>query len=97
MTGLLVWLAMLPTFVVALMDTRTIAGVSVWDKPLKFQFAFGLYLLTLVVYARFLPDDVRYRNWYRPCQLQLRCQPWPRWSGLQGLVQSVLNHISIPV
>ena len=40
-------LAMLPTTVAFLLDDRTINGVNVWWKPLKFQVSIALYLATL--------------------------------------------------
>jgi hypothetical protein len=37
---------MIPTAWLALNDPRTINGVSVWDKPLKFELSIAIYLLT---------------------------------------------------
>jgi hypothetical protein len=57
--GLLMFLAMAPTFAAASLDDRLFHGVSVWQKPLKFEFALGVYLLTLAFFARFVPVSVR--------------------------------------
>lgn len=38
----------------ALVDGRELRGISVWDKPLKFQLSFGLHLATLLVAVRLL-------------------------------------------
>lgn len=63
--GLLMFWLMLPTLAAAMLDQRQLLGVSVWDKPLKFQLALGVYLLTLSVFANWLPagfiDGRRYR------------------------------------
>ncbi len=40
-------LLMLPTLVAQVLDPRTLLGVGVWVKPLKFQLSLGVYLLTL--------------------------------------------------
>ncbi len=51
-TGILFWLAMLPTGVAYAFDERVFQGVDVWLKPLKFELALGLFALTL---AWFMP------------------------------------------
>ena len=38
---------MAPTVLALVVDGRTLNGISVWIKPLKFQLSVGLYLLTL--------------------------------------------------
>jgi hypothetical protein len=43
--GLLMWVAMLPTLVAWGLDERTLRGVSVWAKPLKFMASIGLFSL----------------------------------------------------
>jgi hypothetical protein len=57
--GLLMFLAMVPTLAAASLDDRLFHGVSVWQKPLKFEFALGVYLLTLAFFARYVPVSVR--------------------------------------
>ncbi|MEQ8482656.1 MAG: hypothetical protein RIC18_18560 [Hoeflea sp.] len=57
--GILLFLAMAPTFAAAWLDDRMLHGVSVWQKPLKFEFALGVYLLTLAFFARYVPVSVR--------------------------------------
>lgn len=49
----------LPTGAAHLLDARTIDGVSVWSKPLKFELALFVYAATLAFYARFVPEYVR--------------------------------------
>jgi hypothetical protein len=44
--GLLLWLAMLPTLLAWGLDERTLRGVSVWAKPLKFMASIGLFALS---------------------------------------------------
>ena len=56
---------MLPTAMAAIVDGRTLHGVDVWQKPLKFQAALVIYLLTLAFYARWLPPDMTRRRGYR--------------------------------
>lgn len=51
-SGILFWLAMIPTGLAYLLDDRTIAGVPVWLKPLKFELSLGLFAFTL---AYFMP------------------------------------------
>lgn len=63
--GVLLLLLMLPTGFAALVDARLLQGVGIWDKPLKFEFALGVYLLTLAVFARFLPAGMTQTRWYR--------------------------------
>lgn len=53
-------------------DTRTLSGVSVWVKPLKFQLSFGLHLLTLAWLLRYLAAPESARRWAR----------WAVWTAL---------------
>lgn len=64
-TGAALLLMMVPTAAVALLDAREFQGVDIWDKPLKFQFALGVYLLTLSAFASFFPEGVTRRPGFR--------------------------------
>ncbi|GJL91539.1 hypothetical protein [Hyphococcus sp.] len=54
---------MVALFVVTLpawfLDARTIDGISVWLKPLKFNISLAVHFLTLAILARQLPRNVR--------------------------------------
>lgn len=63
--GLFVVLSMVPILAAYLIDTRQINGINIWDKPLKFDLALAVWLLTLAFYARFLPPGTLGRSWYR--------------------------------
>jgi hypothetical protein len=56
---------MVPTTIAALLDSREFQGVDIWDKPLKFQFALGVYLITLSLYANLLTTTLRENRWFR--------------------------------
>lgn len=49
----------LPTLIAAGLDPRTLDGVGVWVKPLKFQLAFALHWLTLAWLAPLLAPPAR--------------------------------------
>jgi hypothetical protein len=53
--GLLLAFSMGPTALAMQLDPRLFQGESIWLKPLKFQFALTVYLLSLAYFARFLP------------------------------------------
>lgn len=62
----LLLLALIPPTLVALtLDTRTLHGVSVWMKPLKFEVALAAYLATLAWFAGWLPSGTTRQRWYR--------------------------------
>ncbi len=58
-------LSMAPTGFAAWIDARTFLGIDVWVKPLKFELALAVYLLTLCFFARWLPAGIVDRPWYR--------------------------------
>jgi hypothetical protein len=39
--------------------------VNIWVKPFKFELALAIYTLSLALYARFLPDALPARRWFR--------------------------------
>lgn len=49
----------LPTLPALAIDTRTLNDISVWAKPLKFQFSFALHWLTLAVLLRCMDTPAR--------------------------------------
>ena len=61
--GLFIGLAALPLLVAATIDPRMFLDVPVWQKPLQFHLALGIYVVTLAVYARFLPHGMTTRRW----------------------------------
>jgi hypothetical protein len=63
--GLVALGVMLPTGMAGVVDERLFQGIEIWEKPLKFQFALALYLLTLAFYARWLPAGMTGRTGYR--------------------------------
>jgi hypothetical protein len=56
---------MLPTAFAMLLDKRTLLGVNIWVKPLKFEIALLVYLVTLAWFAAWLPKDVLASAGYR--------------------------------
>jgi len=54
-----------PTLVAMTLDGRTLAGVNVWLKPLRFEVALTVYLATLAWFAGWLPQGVTATRWYR--------------------------------
>jgi hypothetical protein len=63
--GLVLVVMALPTAVAMLSDGRQLLGIDIWIKPLKFELALAIYLLTLAAYARWLPSGTLGRRWYR--------------------------------
>ena len=64
--------ALLPVFAAAgLLDPRRLAGVSLWDKPMRFAVGLGIYLVSLGLYAAFVSPQGRARRAYR----------WPMAAG----------------
>lgn len=55
----------LPLGFAALVDSRELADVGIWDKPLKFVLALAVYLATLTWYAGYLPESARQKRWVR--------------------------------
>lgn len=64
-TGLLIGLSMTATLAAMSLDSRQFLGENVWLKPIKFQIALTLYLLTLAFFARWLPVGMTARRSYR--------------------------------
>jgi hypothetical protein len=54
-----------PTLVAMALDERTLLGVNVWLKPLRFEIALAVYLATLAWFAGWLPERVIATRWYR--------------------------------
>lgn len=63
--GLLLLVLLAPTIFAGLIDGRMTNDVTVWSKPVKFQVALAVYVLTLAVFARWLPADTQRKRWYR--------------------------------
>jgi len=51
------FLLILPTVAALLLDTRTVNGVNVWVKPLKFEVSLALYLGTLAWFWGYLAPE----------------------------------------
>lgn len=54
-----------PTLFAMALDQRTVLGVNVWIKPLRFEVALAVYLATLAWFAGWLPRSVVTAGWYR--------------------------------
>ena len=57
--GLLLIAAMAPTLFAYMMEIRTLYGVNVWTKPLKFEASIALYFLTLAWFWGYLSPRLR--------------------------------------
>jgi hypothetical protein len=55
----------LPTIVALLVETRTLAGLNVWIKPLKFDASVALLLATYAIGFGLAREDDRRRRWVR--------------------------------
>lgn len=63
--AILMAVAMLPTMLAILIDTRTFNGINVWIKPFKFQSSVAIYLATLTWFWAYLDASVRARRGVR--------------------------------
>lgn len=63
--GMVLLAAMIPASTAALLDPRTLGGVDVWAKPLRFLAAMGLYALTLAWLIGELPAERRHTRLMR--------------------------------
>jgi hypothetical protein len=61
-TGMLFFLAMVPTGLAYGSDDRLVAGVAGWLKPLKFELSLGLFALTLAWFMPLASEAFR-RSW----------------------------------
>ena len=57
-------LSIAPTLTAMALDTRLFQNDNIWLKPLKFQIALAIYLITLAYFARFLPTPMITRKWH---------------------------------
>jgi hypothetical protein len=66
-TGLALFLALsiLPVLAAIAMDGRMWMGESIWVKPLKFQIALAIYLVTLAFLSRWMPEATAKARWWR--------------------------------
>src|SRR3546814_9733804 len=63
--GLALLVALVPAALAAMLDPRTLAGVDVWAKPMKFMAAIGLFLLTQAWLIGELPPERRHTRLMR--------------------------------
>ncbi|MEO9460495.1 MAG: hypothetical protein ABJE63_03280 [Lentilitoribacter sp.] len=58
-------LLMVPKLGAMLLDTRLHNGVNIWVKPVKFDVALVVYTATLVIFARWIPQQTRTKTWFK--------------------------------
>jgi hypothetical protein len=58
-TGIVILAAMAPTLFAYVMESRTLYGINVWTKPLKFEVSIVLYFLTLAWFWGYLSPRLR--------------------------------------
>ena len=63
--GAVLLFSMIPTGLALQLDPRLFQGEGIWLKPLKFEFALAVYLLSLAFFARFLPAGLLNRPGFR--------------------------------
>jgi hypothetical protein len=63
--GMLMLFAIAPTTFAAFVDDRVFVGADIWLKPMKFEAALFVYLMSLAFYARFLSTGTTASRWYR--------------------------------
>lgn len=63
--GTLIAMSLLVTVPAMYLDARQFQGESVWIKPIKFQVALSIYLLSLAFFARWLPAGMTAGRLYR--------------------------------
>jgi hypothetical protein len=61
--ALFIALTAIPILAAAMIDPRTFLDAPVWQKPLQFHLALGIYIITLAFFARFLPAGMASRPW----------------------------------
>lgn len=61
--ALFIALTAIPLLGAALIDPRLFLDAPVWQKPLQFHLALGIYSITLAYFARFLPAGMASRPW----------------------------------
>ncbi|MGL4576920.1 MAG: hypothetical protein ACRCV9_19185, partial [Burkholderiaceae bacterium] len=54
-SGVAILALLLPSSLGLWLDARTLSGINVWIKPMKFQASVGVYLITLAAFFRALP------------------------------------------
>jgi hypothetical protein len=63
--GLLIALSLAVTLAAMTIDPRLFQGEAIWIKPIKFQVALTIYLLSLAFFARWLPAGLTATRTYR--------------------------------
>jgi hypothetical protein len=58
-TAIVLLALMFPTFAAALLDGRTVNGINVWMKPLKFEASLALFAATIAWFFGYLPEERR--------------------------------------
>lgn len=56
---------MVPKLGAMLIDTRLHNGINIWIKPVKFDVALIIYTATLVIFARWIPQQTRTKTWFK--------------------------------
>ena len=57
-TGIFLCLSLAPTVAASLLEIRQFQGDNIWLKPIKFQIALSVYMITLAFFSRWLPKGV---------------------------------------
>lgn len=82
--------ALIPLLLIAAaIDERTLNGINIWIKPLKFNVAIVLYLGTLTWYAGWVDTKTKSQRWYRVyswilCGTLFLMLPWLYGSAAVG-------------
>ena len=61
--ALILVLSTAPIAAAMALDTRLFQNENIWIKPLKFQIALAIYLITLAFFARYMPAPLTSRKW----------------------------------
>jgi hypothetical protein len=60
--GLFLLLVMIPALAAMSLETRTLNGINVWIKPLKFEFSVAVHFVTVALFVTVLPPKQRARK-----------------------------------
>lgn len=96
--GIVIALSLSVTAVAMMLDQRQFQGDSVWVKPIKFQVALLVYLLTLAAYARWLPAGFVERTPYRVFRILVVAAVWAELAWIGGAAMfAIASHYNASI